>query len=326
LRVGLPRTLWYFTYAAFWRTFFTGLGAEVVTSPPTTRQTLDSGIAACVSEACLPLKIYFGHVIELADRVDRLFVPRLVSVDGRRVFCPKFLGLPDLVRHSGLKLPPLLDVTIDRRRGPLFLWRACRHLGQSLGASSPRIVRAFLAASRAQRAHTARLAAGALPAGATPPSWPRGRLTAEANPPIRVALLGYPYLIFDEYVNLGLLKKLRALNVEYRTVETVPERLLRKQNRFFQKRPFWRYSDLVARAGYHFLGPGWSEVDGVVHVTAFACGPDALVDKLLELEGERKQRPYLNITLDEQSGEAGYVTRLEAFVDTVRRRVVTGSG
>jgi predicted nucleotide-binding protein (sugar kinase/HSP70/actin superfamily) len=327
LRIGIPRTLWYFTYAPFWRTFFTGLGAEVVASRLTTRKTLDAGVTACVSEACLPIKLYFGHLIDLADRVDYLFVPRLMSVQGNRVFCPKFLGLPDLVRHSGLKLPPLLDVAIDRRTGPLFLWRSCWWLGRRLGARGRAIVRAFFSASRTQRKYWARLTGGGLPEGAKPPTRPDAHRAAggapPVGPPVRIALLGYPYLIFDEYANLGLLDKLRSLNVDYRTIETVPERVLRRQNPFFPKRPFWRYSDLVARSGYHFLGPGRAEVDGVVHVTAFACGPDALVDKVLELEGERKRCPYLNITLDEQSGEAGYITRLEAFVDMLRRRVAT---
>lgn len=321
MRIGIPRALWYYTYAPFWTVFFTELGAEVVPSRHTTRQTLDVGVTACVSEACLPIKLYFGHVIDLAERVDYLFVPRLMCLHGNRVFCPKFLGLPDLVRHSGLQLPPLLDVKLDRRTGPLFLWRACRQLGRRLGASDSRIVRAYLRAGDEQRRYSARLLAGALPAGAKPLPQPKpGQPAAETVPPLRVALLGYPYLIFDDYINLGLLAKLHRLDVSYRTIETVPERLLDRQNHLFPKRPFWRYGDLVARSGYHFLGPGAGDVDGVIHVTAFACGPDALIDKLLEMEAARQGRPYLNITLDEQSGEAGYVTRLEAFIDMLRRR------
>ena len=39
VRVGIPRTLWYFTYAPFWETFFHELGAESVVSPATTKAT-----------------------------------------------------------------------------------------------------------------------------------------------------------------------------------------------------------------------------------------------------------------------------------------------
>ncbi len=317
MRIGIPRTLWYYTYGPFWRKFFAGLGAEVVISPLSTRSTLDDGVTYCVSEACLPIKVLFGHLKALSGKVDTIFLPRMVCLREDRIFCPKFLGLPDLVKHSGMKLPPLLEVRLDRREGPLFLLKACLRLGEQLGAGRWQTLKAYWQALQTHWAYTRGLRQGELPAGAKKVDGPVGRHRAT------VAVLGYPYLIFDEYTNLGLLKKLAAAGARWRTIETVPEAVLRRQNRSFPKRPFWHYSDLVARAGYHFLGPGRDEVAGVIHVTAFACGPDAVVDKLLELEAERQGLPYLNITLDEQSGEAGYMTRLEAFMDMLERKGAT---
>jgi predicted nucleotide-binding protein (sugar kinase/HSP70/actin superfamily) len=313
MRIGIPRTLWYYTYGPFWRRFFTELGAQVVLSPFSTRATLDDGTIHCVSEACLPIKAYFGHLVALAGKVDYIFLPRLVCLYEDRVFCPKFLGLPDLVRHSGLSLPPLLTVRLDRRKNPLFLLKACLELASQLGVDRRRAVRAYWRALREQWSYTRRLRRGETPAGAKQQERP-------ARPWATVAIMGYPYLIFDEYLNLGLLKKLASMGVDWRTVENLSEWQLRRQNRAFGKRAFWRYSDLAARGGFHYLGPGSGEVGGVIHLTAFACGPDAVVDKILELEAERKGRPYLNITLDEQSGTAGYITRLEAFVDMLARR------
>lgn len=358
VRIGIPRTLWYYSYYPFWQKFFTGIGVQVVLSPPTTRATMDAGVAACVSEACLPVKVYFGHLQELARRkVDYIFAPRLVCLNEKRVFCPKFLGLPDLVRRSGLTLPPLLEVRLDRRDGPHFLLAACLRLGKRLGIKPMTTVQAFISALRVQHAYVGRLQRGEPPVGvnlkerlggtlpdeddAAPgvPATPAAAqgtpgAPAEHLPPpaaargrtLEVALLGYPYLIFDEHLNLGLLKKLRSMGVAFRSAETLPEKALQAQNGRFPKRLFWHYSDIAVRSGYHFLAPEHPEVDGVIHVTAFACGPDAVVDKMLELEAERHRRPYLNITLDEQSGEAGYVTRLEAFVDMLRRKEALSRG
>ncbi|HYF93888.1 MAG TPA: acyl-CoA dehydratase activase-related protein [Symbiobacteriaceae bacterium] len=70
MRIGIPRTLWYYTCGPFWRQFFSEIGAEVVLSPFTTRSVLDDGVAACVSKACLPIKVFFGHLKALAGRVD----------------------------------------------------------------------------------------------------------------------------------------------------------------------------------------------------------------------------------------------------------------
>lgn len=317
MRIGIPRTLWYFTYGPFWREFFTKLGHKVVLSPFSNAKTLDDGVTYCVSEACLPVKLYFGHVRALADKVDMVFMPRLVCLHEDRLFCPKFMGLPDLVKHSGMQLPPLLEVQLDRRKRRFFLWDACCELGEKLGADRSQVWQAYKHARREFEAYSRRVQQGETPAGAK-------RIERPKDPWTTVGIVGYPYLIFDDYVNLGILKRLASMGADWRTVETISEADLRRQNRRFQKRPFWRYSDLAARGGYHFLGPGRDQVSGIIHITAFACGPDAVVDKLLELEAERQGRPYLNITLDEQSGEAGYRTRLEAFLDMLQQREVAG--
>ncbi len=59
--------------------FFTELGCEVVLSLPTTKYSLDLGVEEAVNDACLPIKLYHGHVAELKDQVDVLFLPRMVK-------------------------------------------------------------------------------------------------------------------------------------------------------------------------------------------------------------------------------------------------------
>ena len=59
-----------------------------------------------------------------------------------------------------------------------------------------------------------------------------------------------------------------------------------------------------------------NKVDGLIHVTAFGCGPDAMVGKLIELEAKTSgEIPYLKILVDEHTGDAGLMTRIEAFTD-----------
>ena len=45
-------------------------------------------------------KIFHGHVISLKDKVDYLFIPRYTSVSRKEYVCPKFGGLPDMIRHT----------------------------------------------------------------------------------------------------------------------------------------------------------------------------------------------------------------------------------
>ncbi|MHB1413345.1 MAG: 2-hydroxyacyl-CoA dehydratase, partial [Thermoleophilia bacterium] len=67
----------------------------------------------------------------------------------------------------------------------------------------------------------------------------------------------------------------------------------------------------------------WTEqkkVDGVIYVLAFACGPDSLVQVLIEHRARQHKVPLMSLTIDEHSGEAGLVTRIEAFVDMLMRK------
>jgi predicted nucleotide-binding protein (sugar kinase/HSP70/actin superfamily) len=328
LRIGIPRALWYYTHFPFWRTFLESLGAQVVLSSPTSRDILNAGVEETVSEACVPIKVYLGHVWALVNKwerqeIDALFLPRYVSWCNHTVYCPKFLGLPDIVRSSFTTLPPLVEVRIDRRR-PFALLAACNQIRCQLGAPFSALFRAYHQAMESQRLHEQRQLAGWDPldsiAGRQRIRSEHANADTDTEKPIRLALLGYPYLVYDRYVNLGLLDKLRAIGVQVFTTESVPLRYLNQQKQLFTKRLFWTYSDLVARAGYYFLNNGQPLVDGIIHVTAFGCGPDAMVDKLLELAARRYKLPFLPVTLDEHTGAAGITTRLEAFVDMLDRR------
>lgn len=297
--VGLPRALTDFTWGTFWRAFFADLGARVVESGPTSRAVLDAGIGEAVSEACVPIKVFHGHVRELASRCDFILVPRMVSVDGRAVFCPKFMGLPDLVRFGMDHLPSLLVPVIDLRRRAETLGELVR-LGRVLGRSPGRVLRA---AGRAQQAlwwerRAARRAGGEL-----------GDLL--------IAVLGYPYLVYDAYLSYSVLDRLRSQAVRVRTLEQFVRPPLALVRRKLGKSLFWHYTGRVVAAGYECISRRC--VDGIIHVTAFGCGPDAVADQLLTLESARQGVPYLNLAADEFTGEAGAVTRLEAFIDMLRR-------
>lgn len=248
-----------------------------------------------------------------------LFLPRYVSWQGGLIFCPKFLGLPDMVRYAFESLPPLLTVRIDRRAF-MGMWRACDEIRIQLGAKKSALLSAYRSAWRAQAEHESRLRDNWRPTESIVGLRRHRRIpTDNARRPLRLAVLGYPYLVYDDYVGLGVLDKLDAMGVEAVTAETLQaqEKQLRHPG---QKDLFWHYSEMVKTVGFYALSPTCQEIDGVIHVTAFACGPDAMVNKLLELEARKEgAKPFLSLGIDEETGEAGCLTRLEAFVDMLRR-------
>ncbi|WP_227766282.1 acyl-CoA dehydratase activase-related protein [Zhaonella formicivorans] len=316
--IGFPRTLFYYTYWPFWNSFFQGLGLEVRRSSVTTKQILDNGVKETVTDACVPIKIYHGHVMALSDQIDYLFCPRMVSVDKFSTFCPKFLGLPEMIRYTLPNSFDIIEVNIDLKKGPLELWKICLSLAKDFGCSTSLALKSFHTSLLKQKAFFKLLYQGYQPEQAFAFLFEQAPLKSLPDKhKLNLAVLGYPYQVYDPYISVNLMEHLEKLGVKAWTMEMVPERKLRTYQHNLPKRLFWHYSNRVIWALYYYLEQ--EQIDGVIHVTAFGCGPDAMVDKLMELEIKRlaKHMPFMSLTIDEHSGEAGLVTRLEAFVDMI---------
>jgi predicted nucleotide-binding protein (sugar kinase/HSP70/actin superfamily) len=324
MRIGIPTTLIYFSYFPLWKTFFEELGFEVIASPTTSKEIMDCGVAEAVNDACVPVKLFHGHVLALKDKVDYLFIPRMVSVTREATFCPKFLGLPDMIKHSIEGLPGIIDTRIDLKRGKFELFRVCREIGGKLGKGLWLVVGAYFKAVKAQKKYQQLLLGKLRPQEAldylsgVEQNSMEMPLTAKARL-VNLAVVGYPYEVYDSYVSVNMLKYLEKMGVKVWTAEMVSARELRRQAKKLPKTLFWHYSNLVIRAAFYYIEQ--PHIDGIIHLSAFGCGPDAMVDKLIELEAREKgSTPFMTITIDEHSGEAGMQTRLEAFVDMVRMR------
>ncbi|HHU29335.1 MAG TPA: 2-hydroxyglutaryl-CoA dehydratase [Firmicutes bacterium] len=322
LRVGIPRTLYFFTFYPLWKSFFDVLEVDVVLSPPSNKVLLDAGVRETVNDACVPIKLFHGHAAALKEKADFLFMPRLVSLDGKATLCPKFLGLPDMVRYSTAGLPEIIENRLDMKKGKLELYRFLYRIGQRFTDNKIKIFQAIRKARYNFSRYRKLLLRGLTPQEAFQVLDGK-KETAEAGSfefPIKLAVLGYPYLLYDDYVSVGLLDILKEHGVRVATPEMVPEEAFKSLSKKMPKNLFWFYSNRVVWAGQYYLRD--SDIDGIIHVTAFACGPDSMTNKLLELETKYCERkvPFLTVTLDEHTGEAGVRTRIEAFVDLIKRK------
>ncbi len=60
--------------------------------------------------------------------------------------------------------------------------------------------------------------------------------------------------------------------------------------------------------------------DGIIHISPFTCMPEIMSQNIFPKMREDVDIPILTLIMDEQTGKAGYLTRLEAFVDLMRRK------
>jgi hypothetical protein len=84
----------------------------------------------------------------------------------------------------------------------------------------------------------------------------------------------------------------------------------------------WRVNPLTLKKAVERAQAGFlhQAVDGLISVSAFGCAPDSVMSSVLTEAAQRANRPYMALVLDEHSGQAGLITRLEAFVDMLFRR------
>lgn len=331
LKVGIPRALLAYYYYPLWKTFLENLGAEVVLSSPTNKRILDQGTKSAVDEACLPVKVFYGHVLALREQVDFLFVPRLVSVEAKRYICPKVMGLPDMLRANIPFLPPLIDTTVDISKKPKLLWRAVTEVGKFFTRSSQKIKMAWQQACTYYHCYLtlmqkylllppeaeSLLREASEAKGEAKISFRHAR--EEENHPFQIALIGHNYDLYDRYVSMDLVQKLRRQGVKIRTADQIPPEVIDAEAAKLPKRLFWTLGKQEIGAILYFLTQ--PEIDGVIHLASFGCGPDSLVGNLIERFVRREGRiPFLYLTVDEHTGEAGILTRLEAFLDMLSWR------
>lgn len=322
MRIGLPRVLiHHYRFLPLFAGFFRELGLEVVISPPTRKDIMRRGIDSTVDDACLPLKVAFGHLFELLESgVDRIFLPRLVSLEPGSSLCPKIIGLPDMALscvNAGL---PLLSPTADINRGRGGLLETLEQSARELGFSEEEIDRALSVAETAQAAfHTECLA------GRDPEALLRSIETGEPyvhpveGDELEIRVVGRSYLIFDAGSCLDILAKLRAMGCRVLTHEAVDHATQERELAGFKRTPYWTLSREILGAAGFFLRQ--SAVDGLVFVPPFQCGPASLLETLIEsLARKHPQTGFTTLVLDEHTGEAGLMTRLEAFLDMIRRR------
>lgn len=295
MKLGIPRGLLYYKYYPFINTFFDEIGAEIIISPDTNKALLDQGVKYCVDDACLPIKVFHGHVAFIKDKCDIVFIPRVMQLFKGEFICPKFCGLPEMIKNNINNMPRIIDIPIYAYSNEkLKKWAL--DCGSLITKNKNIIDRAFNNAIREQQA----LSFG----------------INDTEYPIKVALVGHPYNIYDSFINMNLIKKLHKLGIGVITEEKIKSIYINESTAKLYKKPFWTF----ARNSYGFCTylAEKGAVDGIIYISSFACGIDSIV---IELIKERMENfPVLILKIDEMTGEAGFDTRLEAFFDMLEGR------
>lgn len=324
MKIAIPHSLLYYYYFPLWDTLFSELGFEVVDTGITNKDLLDKGSKAAVADICAPIKIFTGHVIEGLKKADYVFVPRFASIKKPEYFCPKFMGLPDVIIGTvdGAENRIIAPIINEKNNENISSLKSYDVLIEMFGFSTREVQFALRKAENVFLRFKNLLYKGLTLDKALESyknqTWEDDLKRIKKDGEITIAVLGYVYDIYDSFVSMDVIKKLESLDVNIKTFEMVPIDIAYDNLKQYRKKLFWTFSNRVLGAGLHYIKD--LEVDGVIHVTAFGCGPDAIVGRFLQYECDVHHKPFTTLRVDEHTGEGHMLTRIEAFVDMLRKK------
>jgi predicted nucleotide-binding protein (sugar kinase/HSP70/actin superfamily) len=321
--IGIPRSLLYYKYYPIWKTFLEELGYDIVLSDKTNSQIVDVGSRNAIDEICIPLKLYYGHVLNLIDKeIDYLFVPRYISTTFGTYFCPKFLGLPDMVRGTIDNLPKIIEFNVDLRKKPKFY--SAFELGRKLRQPMSKMKKAYEKAVQDYKYFRELMVMGLTFQKALNVLNSNVRdfkpKTKDKEYDAKIAFIGHGYNVHDPYINMDLIKKLKDMNAKVITLENLPLEIFKNQTVITNTlENYWGNEEEILSA-VNYLFTNKNMVDGIIFICSFCCGPDSLIDEIMQRDAKKFGIPYICLVLDEHSGQAGVQTRIEAFVDMIVRK------
>ncbi len=150
-----------------------------------------------------------------------------------------------------------------------------------------------------------------------------------------VDLTGEIYIVNDEFSNQNMERELGAMGVQVRRSLTVSSflkdaiipKIFKKGETHLERAYRLAKPYLMRDIGgdsleciSDVLYAKERNVDGLIHVSPFTCMPEIMSQNIFPKMREDINLPILTLIMDEQTGKAGYITRLEAFVDLMRRK------
>jgi len=303
--VGLPRALLVYDYAPLLIGFLNALGAKVVLSSKTTKHITEESGELGYTDSCFPMKLLHGHAAALKD-VDYILYPSAIRLglkegdENQKYSCPLVQASPYIIREVMDLEKRLLVPSLDFSRGDDDAIKNLSRVAVQMGFSSKKGQAAALAGLAAQRKYQDSLAANGQ------------RLLQQLHESnqLGVVILARSYLFQDSGANMGIAEKLAQLGVVPIPLDYLP--LASIDVKQYSDRPYWLYeAKHIAGAAIAARDP---QLYGLI-LTCFGCGPNSFILNVVrDIMGDK---PLGQLEIDEHAAEAGIVTRLEAFVDTI---------
>ncbi|MGI6124049.1 MAG: acyl-CoA dehydratase activase [Acetivibrionales bacterium] len=302
-KVGINFSLMVNTLLPLYSVFFKSLGYEVIYPHKSDTEGLSHKGAAF----CWPVEQAHGTLQELLSfKPDIIFLPHVKAfpVPGGQdvsVCCPFVQSEPYLLKAAFPELgsisvlSPVLDMTTGYENAESVFIDMAKELGHTREEAQDAFNKGLQAQTSFHRAITL--------------EGKKFLNKIEEFPDTAIVLFGRPYNAFSGLGNMGIPKKLAS-----RGYRVIPQDFLPLFDEESHHKMYWASGQWILKAA-RFVARH-KKLFGV-YITNFSCGPDSFL--LTYFRNIMGRKPSLTLEMDSHTADAGVDTRIEAFLDVVRR-------
>ena len=305
--IGIPRVVFLHKMFPLFKEMFQRLGFDVLLSPLSNREIVALSQQYATEETCYPIKLIYGHIGWLLQHnVSYILLPRLYTIRhqgsvARKDYACMYMQTSPLLMEQAFHLKErgitLLMPELSLQFGAKFMLDSILSMADILGKKKMQMLPAAVMGMRKLIAHSDRLETLA-------------KDFLDTDEPVFV-IVSRVYNIIDPVLNMGIEEHLHELGCRIVHLEHLEAGCMNVSEEY--KNLYWPFGQhLLTGAGlinrYKNLYP--------IYITNHGCGPDTAIQHYIQREfGDR---PYLHLEVDEHSSKVGVITRLEAFLYSLR--------
>ena len=298
MKIGIPRSLYYYHYKDLWLSFFKRLNIDVVISDKTTKEIMKKGIELSNDEMCIALKNYLGHVVSLKGLCDYVLIPRIDNYGINNQMCTNYMSTYDII--DKILDIPIISYNVSLRNKQteekeFMKWSSI------LKRSKKEIKEAYNYGLEYSINKSKYLE--------------RKNIEKLKSKKTKILIVSHPYNIFDEYIGASIINALKKYDVEIIYSEYFNKNKTNKLGNVLSTGLYFKYSK--EEIGSILMCK--DKIDGILFLTVFPCALDSLV---IPLVLRKVDIPTLHLMIYEENSMTGIITRLESFIDIIERNKI----
>lgn len=307
--VGIPRALFAYGMFPMFNGLFKNLGCNVLLSEASSEQTIRLAQEYSLDETCYPVKLIMGHMAHLVQKkVDYIFFPDLYTVvhpgshTRQNYGCP-YMQLAFKIANQAMDLDSkgigLLAPTIAFSLGQEFMQGQFLEMGRRLGKPDQLTLQALKKGMQAYLLFEQRMARSG-----------REVMRAINSDEVALVLISKIYGVADPILNMGIPGMVMNLGYKVAAFYDLPEGDVSREH----PNMYWPFGQHILEAAQVIKQQ--PNLHAIL-LTHHGCGPDSVFTHYFReiMDG----KPYLNIEVDEHSSDVGVITRVEAFINSLRQ-------